>query len=59
MDLVKPPGVAEAIDWAMALGALGVQELNGEAAALTIGTVVKVREDAERVKELDWTVNTA
>jgi len=56
MDLVKPPGVAEAIDWALALGALGVEELNGEAAALTIGAVVKVREDAERVKEMDWTV---
>jgi MoxR-like ATPase len=55
MDLVKPPGVAEAIDWAMALGALGVQRLDNEAAALTIGTVVKVREDQERVRELDWT----
>jgi MoxR-like ATPase len=58
MDLVKPPGVAEAIDWALALGALGVSELNGETAALTIGTVVKVREDEERVRELDWTVTT-
>jgi MoxR-like ATPase len=54
MDLVKPPGVAEAIDWALALGALGVEELDGQAAALTIGAVVKVREDAERVRELDW-----
>jgi len=54
MELVKPPGVAEAIDWALALAALGVEELNGEVAALTIGAVVKVREDAERVKELDW-----
>ncbi|HEX6686285.1 MAG TPA: MoxR family ATPase [Candidatus Limnocylindrales bacterium] len=54
MDLVKPPGVAEAIDWALALHALGVTELDGEAAALTIGAVVKVREDAERVREMDW-----
>jgi MoxR-like ATPase len=54
MDLVKPPGVAEAIDWVLALGALGIERLDGEAAALTMGAVVKVREDAERVRELDW-----
>ena len=54
MDLVKPPGVAEAIDWANALGALGVSSLDDAAVGLTIGTVVKVREDQERVRELDW-----
>jgi MoxR-like ATPase len=54
MDLVKPPGVAEAIDWAQALGALGVVDLTAEAAEQTIGAVVKVREDAERVRESGW-----
>jgi MoxR-like ATPase len=54
LDLVKPPGVAEAVDWALALAALGVSSLDRAAVGLTIGTVVKVREDEERVRELDW-----
>jgi MoxR-like ATPase len=54
LDLVKPPGVAEAIDWALALGALGEDDLTPAAAQLTIGAVVKVREDADRVRGLDW-----
>ena len=54
LDLVKAPGVAEAIDWALALGALGEDDLTAAAAHRTIGAVVKVREDAERVRTLDW-----
>jgi MoxR-like ATPase len=52
LDLVKPPGVAEAIDWAAALRALGAEALTPEALALTFGAVLKVREDIERVREL-------
>ncbi len=49
-DLVKPPGVAETLDWARALQRLGTEKLDVEAAATTLGTVVKYREDAERVR---------
>jgi MoxR-like ATPase len=50
LDLVKPPGVAEAIDWAAALSALGLDELTPAAVELTLGTVVKVREDLDLVR---------
>ncbi|MDX6327136.1 MAG: hypothetical protein QOK15_3490 [Nocardioidaceae bacterium] len=49
-DLVKPPGVAETLDWARALERLGVATLDVEMAAATLGAVVKYREDAERVR---------
>jgi MoxR-like ATPase len=48
--LVKPPGVAETIDWVSALVALGREELDLATAAATIGAVCKYREDAERVR---------
>ena len=50
-DLLKPPGVAETLDWARALEALGAGELDVENAALTLGAVVKYREDAQRVRQ--------
>ncbi|MDA3648305.1 MoxR family ATPase [Saccharopolyspora indica] len=50
MELLKPPGVAEALDWAQALQALGQDELDTETAATTLGAVLKYREDAERVR---------
>jgi MoxR-like ATPase len=49
-DLVKPPGVAETLDWARALQALGESDLDLENAAVTLGAVLKYREDAERVR---------
>ena len=49
-ELLKPPGVAEALDWARALQALGTSELDSEVAAKTLGAVLKYREDAERVR---------
>jgi len=49
-DLVKPPGVAETLDWARALDRLGVSVLDLETAAATVGAVVKYREDADRVR---------
>ena len=49
-DLVKPPGVAETLDWARALAALGESRLEPEVAAATMGAAIKYREDAERVR---------
>ena len=48
--MVKPPGVAETLDWARALAALGRSRLDPEVAAATMGAAVKYREDAERVR---------
>ena len=49
MELLKPPGVAETLDWAQALLALGKDDLDTESAALTLGAVLKYREDTDRV----------
>ncbi|MFM8387819.1 MAG: AAA family ATPase [Actinomycetota bacterium] len=51
LQLYKPPGIAETIDWATALGRLGTKELNDEVVEITLGTVLKYREDHERVRE--------
>jgi len=48
-DLLKPPGVAESLDWAQALVALGARDLDPDSAALTLGAVLKYREDQRRV----------
>jgi MoxR-like ATPase len=50
-DLLKPPGVAESIDWAQALHLLGAQSMDMENAAATLGAVLKYHEDAQRVRE--------
>jgi MoxR-like ATPase len=50
LDLYKPPGVAETIDWAEALAALGRAELDGPTIDATLGTVLKYREDQERAR---------
>lgn len=49
-ELLKPPGVAETLDWARALNELGTRELDTATAAATLGVAVKYREDAERVR---------
>jgi MoxR-like ATPase len=49
LDLYKPPGIAETIDWATALQRLGAINLTTESISSTLGTVVKYREDAERI----------
>lgn len=49
-ELIKPPGVAETLDWARALHELGVRELDTESAAASLGVAVKYREDSERVR---------
>ncbi|HET6793047.1 MAG TPA: MoxR family ATPase [Acidimicrobiales bacterium] len=49
IGLYKPPGVAETIDWAQALAALGRTRLDEQTVERTLGTVLKYREDADRV----------
>jgi hypothetical protein len=49
MDLYKPPGVAETIDWTEALVALGAKELDESIVRATVGSVLKYREDQQRV----------
>jgi MoxR-like ATPase len=51
-DLLKPPGVAESLDWAQALSVLGARDLDAaglDAAAASLGAFLKYREDQERV----------
>jgi len=50
-DMLKPPGVAETLDWARALQALGREELDLETAGATLGAVLKYREDTDRVRD--------
>jgi MoxR-like ATPase len=51
LDLTKPPGVAETIDWAQALAALGREEIDAEVVEQTLGSVLKYREDIEAVRD--------
>ncbi|HXL93684.1 MAG TPA: MoxR family ATPase [Streptosporangiaceae bacterium] len=48
LDLAKPPGVAETIDWARTLSFLGATELDPD----TLGAVVKDRDDLELAREI-------
>ena len=52
-DLLKPPGVAESIDWTLALVALGAERLDAGLATATLGAVLKYREDQAHAKRLD------
>jgi MoxR-like ATPase len=51
LDLEKPPGVAETIDWTQALAALGSRELDPEVVESTLGSVLKHHEDFQGVTE--------
>jgi MoxR-like ATPase len=51
LDLAKPPGVAETIDWAQALAALGRQEIDADVVEETLGSVLKYHEDFELVRD--------
>ena len=51
LDLAKPPGVSETIDWAMALDALGRRELDAEVVQQTLGSVLKYHEDLDAVRD--------
>ncbi len=50
LDMAKPPGVAETIDWVRTLGVLGETELTPQAASDTLGAVVKDRDDLDLVR---------
>jgi len=47
LDVQKPPGVAEAIDWVHAAMLLGLDELDEQTAGRTLGSVLKYREDQD------------
>jgi MoxR-like ATPase len=51
LDLAKPPGVAETIDWARTLDLLGEADLTAQAATDTLGTVVKERDDLDVARD--------
>lgn len=50
MDLYKPPGVAEAIDWAHALERLDVVELDGDIVDDSLGSLLKYQDDLARIR---------
>src|SRR3954454_5769348 len=51
LDLQKPPGLAETIDWAEALHALGREELDAEHVEMTLGSVLKYQDDLLAVRD--------
>jgi MoxR-like ATPase len=51
MDLAKPPGVAETIDWVRTLDFLGETTFTVQGACDTLGAVIKDRDDLELVRE--------
>jgi MoxR-like ATPase len=51
LDLAKPPGVAETIDWVRTLDFLGATDLSAETAADTLGAVVKERDDLDLARD--------
>jgi MoxR-like ATPase len=61
LELYKPPGVAETIDWANALAALGRTTIDEHSVDVTLGTILKYREDQDRTKAagIDQLVRTA
>jgi MoxR-like ATPase len=52
LDLAKPPGVAETIDWVRTLDFLGATSLSAEVAADTLGAVVKERDDLDLARDV-------
>jgi MoxR-like ATPase len=51
LDLQKPPGLAETIDWVRALTALGQQELDVENVQATLGSLLKVHDDLLSIRD--------
>jgi len=49
-DLTKVPGVAETLDWAAALVALGTRELTSDVVDETLGVLLKYEEDVRAVR---------
>ena len=51
LDLAKPPGVAETLDWVATLNVLGESELDARTVEDTLGAVVKERDDLDVVHD--------
>ena len=51
LDLAKPPGVAETIDWVATLDFLGATGLDPQTAEDTLGAVIKERDDLDLVRD--------
>ena len=51
MELFKPPGVAETLDWAESLRLLGAGELTVPTIERTLGVVLKYKDDIDMVTE--------
>jgi hypothetical protein len=51
MDLYKVPGVAETLDWARSLAALGANRIDASLIDATLGAALKYQEDLERVRQ--------
>jgi hypothetical protein len=51
LDLIKPPGVAETLDWVATLDVLGASDLDAGTADDTLGAVVKERDDLDVVRD--------
>jgi MoxR-like ATPase len=51
MDLYKLPGVAETLDWARSLSALGARSVDADLVEATLGAALKYQEDLERARE--------
>ena len=52
LDLQKPPGIGEALDWASTLLLLGATTIDGDVVEESLGAVIKVREDQRKAREL-------
>lgn len=52
LDLIKPPGIAETLDWAATLLALGARDIAPENAALTLGALLKYQDDIAQARTL-------
>jgi len=51
MDLYKLPGVAETLDWARSLSALGAKRVDAALVEATLGAALKYQEDLARARE--------
>ena len=50
IDLFKPPGAAESVDWAHALTRLNCERLSAEAVENTLGALLKYQDDIAKVR---------
>lgn len=52
VDLFKPPGIAETLDWGYAVSAMDQVELDEQTINATLGVLLKYQDDVQRVKEI-------